>query len=217
VLKQIKATGLQVIMLAVVSSFIDEGLFLSSPNKDIRGKLIGRMKDQIDLAAELGAIVPIGLIRGSDGGNARLGYLAESLLELHKHASRRNVRLLLEPINRSETRLINTIEDAQEFIETFNLPDFQILLDIYHLNIEGINIEETIRFAGVQIGHIHLADNNRRVPGKGTIDWEKIFITLFETHYNSYCSIEAIPGLKPKEDAKFSINFLKQTIQRLER
>ena len=70
--RAIRRAGLQVAIVAAVSAFVDEGLFLSSPDPSIRGAMIARMRLQIEFAARLGAFVPIGLLRGKQGGEERL-------------------------------------------------------------------------------------------------------------------------------------------------
>ena len=85
------------------------------------------MKDQIDLAAELGAMVPIGVLRGSESGADRLKWLAESLFELYEHTQKSGGKLIIEPVNRYETRLINSVTDALEFLDTFDLPEFELI------------------------------------------------------------------------------------------
>jgi len=215
IIKKIKNVGLEVFLLAAVSAFVDDGLYLSSPQEEIRKELIRRMKDQIDLAAELGAMVPIGVLRGSEGGDERLKWLAESLFELYEHALKREVQLVIEPVNRYETRLINSVTDALEFIEAFELPKFNLLVDIFHMNIEEQYIDLSLRKAGTQIGHVHIADSNRKVPGMGHIDWQMVFQTLHEIGYSGNCSIEAIPGPNAEEDAKFSHQFLQKEISKL--
>ena len=215
ILASIKRSGLEVFLLAAVSVFVDDGLFLSSPQRDIRKEIIRRMKSQIDLAAEIGAMVPIGVLRGSEGGKDRLKWLAESLFELFEHTQKSGVKLVIEPVNRYETSLINSVTDALEFIDTFGLPKFDLLVDIFHMNIEEQYIDLSLRKAGAQIGHVHIADSNRRVPGMGHIDWESVFQTLWEIGYSGHCSIEAIPGPNAEEDAKFSYQFLQKEISKL--
>jgi sugar phosphate isomerase/epimerase len=215
VISTIKNVGLEVFLLAAVSAFVDDGLYLSSPQEDIRKELIRRMKSQIDLAAELGAMVPIGVLRGSEGGDDRMKWLAESLFTLSEHAQKSGTKLVVEPVNRNETRLINSVSDALEFIEAYGLPKYDLLVDIFHMNIEEQQIDTSLRKAGARIGHVHIADSNRRVPGKGKIDWRLVFQTLQEIGYVGNSSIEAIPGSNPEEDARFAYQFLQNEISKL--
>jgi 5-keto-L-gluconate epimerase len=215
VINKIKCVGLEVFIIAAVSAFVDDGLYLSSPRDNIRKELVRRMKRQIDLAAELGAMVPIGVLRGSEDGSDRLKWLAESLFDLYEHAQKSGVQIIIEPVNRYETRLINSVTDALAFMDTFELPKFDLLVDVFHMNIEEQNINASLRIAGSRIGHVHIADSNRKVPGMGHIDWKSIFQTLQEIGYKGPCSIEAIPDLNAKEEAGFAYQFLQKEISKL--
>lgn len=50
--------------IAAVAAFVEEGLSLSDPAKNIRKKHIEIIKRQIELASYFSAVVPIGLVRG---------------------------------------------------------------------------------------------------------------------------------------------------------
>jgi sugar phosphate isomerase/epimerase len=211
VVKAIRRNRLQVVIIAAVSAFVDDGLFLSSPDADVRQKMIARMRGQIALASELGAMVPIGVLRGSEGGAERLKWLADSLLQLLDIADEHGVRLLIEPVNRYETRMINSIPDAFDFLTQFGMPNLGLLVDVFHMNIEDRDIYASLRMAGDRIGHVHVADSNRRVPGYGHLDWSAIFQTLNGVDYQGFCSIEAIPGEDARQDAAAGIQFLRTT------
>ena len=201
-------SGLQVAILAAVSAFVDEGLFLSSPDPAVRAALLERMQAQVRLAARLGAAVPIGVLRGREGGPERERLLADSLFTLQRFAEPLGVRLLLEPVNRYETQLINTVGQALEFLQRFGLPPLGLLPDVFHMNIEEVSISAALRQAWGRIGHVHFADSNRRVPGKGHIPWRGIFTVLQQAGYTGTCSLEAIPGPDPMKDAREALAFL---------
>lgn len=213
VVRAIRQAGLQVAIVAAVSAFVDEGLFLSSPDPAIRGAMIERMRLQVELAAQLGALVPIGLLRGKQGGEEPLKWLAESLHKLHQYAVPLGVRFALEPVNRYETSLLNTVQDSLDFLRRFDLPSFGILPDTFHMNIEEVSIEQSIRLAVPTLVHIHTSDSNRRVPGKGHLDWQSILSTLKTVNYQGFCAFECIPGTHPLQDARESLVFLRQVLK----
>lgn len=212
VVAAIQRSKLKVALLAAVSAFVDEGLFLSSPDFQVRTVLLARMKNQVRLAASLGASVPIGLLRGREGGVERLKLLADSLFELNRFAGPLGVKLVLEPVNRYETQLINTVQQAVDFLEDFGLPSLGLLPDVFHMNIEESCIEDAILLAGSRIAHVHFADSNRRVPGQGHIHWQNIFLALRQAGYAGFCTLEAIPGPDPLRDARQALAFLNHTL-----
>jgi 5-keto-L-gluconate epimerase len=208
VINGIHTSGLKVTLVAAVSAFVEEGLFLSSPTLEVRLKLIERMKLQIYLAASLGAMVPIGLLRGQEGGEERLKLLADSLFELYRFAEPVGVSLVLEPINRYETHLINTIQDVFDFLNHFGLPPLGVMPDVFHMNIEEASIESALSLAGNRIAHVHFADSNRRVPGKGHLNWLAVFSALSQVNYQGFCSLECIPSTDPLQDLRDGLSFL---------
>lgn len=206
----LRRSGLRVTIVAAVSAFVDEGLFLSSPDPAVRSAMVERMKHQIAFAARLGAMVPIGLLRGKQGGEERLKLLADTLFELHRFAAPLGVTFALEPVNRYETSLINTVQQALDFLERFDLPQFGLLPDTFHMNIEEGNIEGSILTAGSRLVHIHTSDSNRRVPGMGHLNWDSFFSALNTFHYQGFCGLECIPGPDPLQDARSGIAFLRR-------
>lgn len=208
VVQSIRRTGLSVCILAAVSAFVDEGLYLSAPDPAIRSAMLERMRGQVRLAAELGAMVPIGLLRGRDGGVEREKLLAESLFELHRFAQPLGVDLILEPVNRYETRLINTVHQALDFLQCYDLPPLGLLPDTFHMNIEEVSIERSLLAAGARCAHLHLADSNRHVPGKGHTPFTPIFKALSAIHYAGFLGLECIPAGDPWQDLADTLRFL---------
>jgi sugar phosphate isomerase/epimerase len=211
----ISANGLQVALLAAVSAYVDDGLYLSSPDDYVRHEMVERMQTQIELASELNAMVPIGLLRGSESGEDRYGYLAESLFRLAEVANPLGVELIIEPVNRYETRLINSLSQAVEFCHHYQLPNYRLLPDVFHMNIEEVSIEVAFRKHQTRIAHVHFADSNRGVPGRGHLNWSSILQTLKAINYSGVCSIEAIPGDDAEKDAREGIQLLNRYVELL--
>ena len=170
-----------------------QGLSLANADASRRAGAIERLKDHVDVGAELGAAVIVGLIRGrtADGLPLReaLARVSEGLHEVASYAARQGVRLLVEPINRYETDLVNTVSDgltaAREAGENVGL-----LVDTFHMNIEDPSIAGAIRDAAPRIWHVHMADSNRRAPGAGHIDFCEVIEALSDIGYQGYVSGE---------------------------
>ena len=210
VLQTVLDKGLKVATVAAVSALVDEGLSLCDQDSGVRDALIERMKGQIKLAGELGAMVPIGMIRGSaavgEPKKAALERLASSIGRLQELASRENVNLVLEPVNRYETNLINSVNDAMEFLDMYKL-QMSLLLDTFHMNIEDASIEESIMRVNQLIGHVHLADSNRLSPGMGHLDFKSIMGALRHVKYDGFLSCEVLPLPDPLTSAIRSADF----------
>lgn len=99
-------------------------------------------------------------------------------------------RLLLEPLNRYETHLLNRVEQAVALADQVASPMIGVMGDLFHMQIEEIDTLATVRrFAG-RIDHIHLADSNRKLPGQGQMDYAGFFAELREIGYSGTLALE---------------------------
>ena len=107
----------------------------------------------------------------------------KSMRELVKVASDNDITYCVEAVNRFEGCLINTAQEALDYVNAVNSPNIGILLDTYHMNIEESSFSEAIHLAGDKLVNFHTGDNNRRCPGRGHIDFDEIFKALGDIHY----------------------------------
>jgi len=98
----------------------------------------------------------------------------ESIKVLGKVAGELGIMLNLEVVNRFETLVLNTAEEAVQFCKEVDDPNVRILLDTFHMNIEEDNIGDAIRTAGSLLGYMHAGEGNRKVPGQGHLPWTDI-------------------------------------------
>jgi sugar phosphate isomerase/epimerase len=132
------------------------------------------------------------------------------LEEVGRYAEKLGTTLVLEPINRYETRFFHTLEDAVGICEEAGRPSIKIVADTFQMSIEERDIAESIRRAGKYIRHVHLSDSGRLLPGYGNIDFKGIFAALGEIEYRGYMSLEcAIPG-NPEEELPRCVEYLKK-------
>jgi D-psicose/D-tagatose/L-ribulose 3-epimerase len=101
------------------------------------------------------------------------------------------VTLGLEPINRYETFLVNTCEQAVKLIKMIDEPNIAIHLDAYHMNIEETDFYTPTKLAAPHLCHYHLSESHRGVPGSGTVDWESIYRALSEAGYKGVVGLES--------------------------
>jgi len=98
------------------------------------------------------------------GGDERarlLDTLATNLLPLLDDARSAGVRLAIEPLNRFETSLFNTVRQTLELIEMVNDSALGLLLDTFHMNIEEADMVAAFRDAGSALAHVHACGNDR--------------------------------------------------------
>lgn len=107
----------------------------------------------------------------------------ESIAALGKTAAELGIDMCLEVVNRYETHILNTAEEAVRFCGETGSPNVKILLDTFHMNIEEDNIGDAIRHAGALLGHLHVGEGNRKVPGQGSLPWAEIGKALRDIGY----------------------------------
>ena len=96
----------------------------------------------------------------------------------------------LEVLNRFEGYLLNTCDECVKFVEEVDVPAVKVMLDTFHMNIEEDDMFSAIRRAGSRLGHFHVGENNRRLPGKGGLDWYHIGEALREIGYDGNVVME---------------------------
>ncbi len=120
-----------------------------------------------------------------------LNELVESLRTLADYAGEQDVRLAVEPLNRFETSVINTAEQALEVIERVDSSACGLLLDTFHMNIEERDPAAAILSAGSRLAHFHACANDRGAPGKDHIDWAGISTALAKVRYTGPVCVES--------------------------
>ncbi|MEB2784037.1 sugar phosphate isomerase/epimerase family protein [Algoriphagus persicinus] len=185
------------------------GLTLTDPDSEIRKKAISFISDMIDFGAAFGAPAIIGSMQGNvlpgKDREETMSWLAEGLNQLGIHAESKGVTLIYEPLNRYETNLLNTIEAGSEFLDSLETKSVKLLADLFHMNIEEGNLEESILNWGKSIGHVHFADSNRRPMGFGHTPMKGIAEALKTIGYLGYASAEAFPYPDPDAAAEQTI------------
>lgn len=130
------------------------------------------------------------------------------LSELTSFSKDFGVYLLLEPLNRYSTPFCSNAADAIYVTTTLNNDYFAILLDTYHMNIEETDFSDSITKSKNFLKHIHFADNNRKMPGLGHINFDFILKTLKMIQYNNYIGLEPIVDRNYKVEIKQGLYFL---------
>lgn len=118
-----------------------------------------------------------------DDKSAYLAQSIKSMKEIIKTAEDCGVTYCVEAVNRFETCIINTAQEALDYIAEIDSPNIGVLLDTYHMNIEENNIGDAIRLVGDKLTSFHTGENNRTAPGRGHLDWDEIFGALADINY----------------------------------
>ncbi|MEB3860014.1 MAG: sugar phosphate isomerase/epimerase [Desulfurococcales archaeon] len=184
--------GLEVAAVSTGLSTAVLGVNLSHHDDSVRARSVEAFKRYVEIAAQMDSTtVVVGLARGSCSGDCRAeaSRLRGSLEEISDTAKAHGIVLALEPINRYETRLVNTVEEAKRVIR--GLASTGLLVDTFHSLLEEPSPYRALVDAGNLLAHVHVADSNRRAPGLGIIDWTRIMESLQEAGYRGFVSVEA--------------------------
>lgn len=128
----------------------------------------------------------------------------ESVKILGKVAEDLGIDYCLEVVNRFETHILNTCEEGLQFCNDVGLKNVKLLLDTFHMNIEEDNIPNAFRMAGSHLGHVHVGEGNRNLPGKGSLPWKEIGQALRDINFEKGVVMEPFVkmGGKVGEDIK---------------
>lgn len=124
-------------------------------------------------------------------------------------------KILIESINRYETKYLTLLSDCKEILERANQPNTGILADFFHLSIEESNIAESIRSVKGLIKHVHLGDSNRLLPGKGHTDWDSCLRALVDAEFNGYMNLECAIIENPDIDLLKTADYLHKILNRI--
>jgi len=201
--------NLKVFSIAGIYPWPTDERDLANPDPEVRRKAIEYLKKTIDFAADLASplviVVPSAVGKASPVGRSDTeeawlanierdwNYAVESVKEVSDYAEKARVYLAIEPINRYETYLVNTAEQAIKFVSEVDSEFVKIHLDCFHMNIEEKDIAESIRKTGPLLINLHVADSNRQAVGNGHIDFKAVMKALLDINYQGAIAMEPLP------------------------
>lgn len=170
---------------------------ISSDQLDIRENGIRHLKKCIDICQFLNCDVlggvlysPWGKLCSRKEAEKNIKHAIESLQEVGQYAKDRGITLALESINRYETYMLNTIQDGLDLIQKINNDHVKLHFDTFHGNIEEKSMPDAIRSAKDNIFHVHFCENDRGIPGTGSIQWTSVKEALRYIYYDRWIVLE---------------------------
>ncbi len=114
----------------------------------------------------------------------------EALARFGPLAAAQGVTLLVEPLNRVECNLVNTIREGAEAVERAGSPAVKLLVDIFHMVRNGESPDD-IAAVGPLIRHVHVAENrDRAAPPTHGDDFRPFFRALRRAGYTARIALE---------------------------
>jgi sugar phosphate isomerase/epimerase len=139
--------------------------------------------------------------------------LLDSLESLNKIAAETDTFIYLEPLNRYEDHMLNTLQSAAELIEMGGFSNVRLTADAFHMNIEEADLRKSIVQNKEYIAHVHIADSNRYQPGQAHLDFDYFFSALSEIDYSGNVVFECrVTGDDPIESYGESCCFIRSIV-----
>jgi sugar phosphate isomerase/epimerase len=107
-------------------------------------------------------------------------------------ARARGITIVIEPLRSQESNIINSAAEGLELVKAINDPNFELLIDFYHLASEKEDPAIVLR-ASDHLRHLHMANPQGRVfPLKwDEYDYVAFFANLRKIGYAGRMSVEA--------------------------
>ena len=201
-----------------------EGLSINHPDEIIRIRTQEYMEALIHFCADIGGKL---LIHGSPHQRTVLSdwdskesweRARETFETCLETARKRNIIYCIEPLSRTSTNFINTVDEAIRLVKEIRHPNFKMMFDCRHaMAQEESAVEALIRALDSRmLRHVHVNDASGRGPGFGDSRFTPILKTLIKNKYRGYVSVEihhADPD--PQSIAGRSIGYLKGILETL--
>ena len=160
-------------------------------------KAVTLIKNAIDKVAEmdgdfLGGVLhsAIGKFTGNPCTTEEKLIVYQVLNEVATYASKNNITLAIEPINRYESYVFTEADEVLNMIETIEVSNIGLHLDTFHMNIEEKNFYDPIIKAGHRLKHMHITESDRGMTGEGNVHWDDLFSALSKINYQGPLVLE---------------------------
>lgn len=173
---------------------------ISNEETSVRASARDYLELCVDFAAAVGsphvagpmyATTGVARLLSSDARTSQRRRAVDGLRAIADYAGERGVKLAIEPLNRFETDLVNTLAQGVELCELIDCPNVGLMIDSFHMNIEEKSIGDAIRSAGPYVFHVQVSENDRGTPGSGHVPWDDLFSALSDIGYTGQIAVES--------------------------
>jgi sugar phosphate isomerase/epimerase len=199
------------------------GLHVTTPDRAVREKSWGHVRDLIDLCADLGenAVMVFGspkqrgAVDGLSREEATKNYV-DGLESVAPHAEQRGVIILVEALPVGQCDVITTLAEAARIVNRIASPAVRTMFDTHNAVDEKESHATLVDRYFDLIRHVHINEMDGRHPGTGTYDFKPLFETLRRRRYPHWVSLEAF-DFTPGADtvAAESLRFIEKEVEKL--
>ncbi len=183
----------------------DEATNPISSDSKIQAAAVDKLQKAIDIANIMGSPVLGGPSHSAyknflGGGPTQSNFdnATKVYQEIASYAEKNQVYIALEVLNRFESAFLNTSKQIKKLLDQINHNFIAYHYDTHHSGIEEYSPGEAIKLHGTNnIKHIHISENNRGIPGLGTIQWDENFQAIKDIGYDGWLVIEAFSRNNP--------------------
>ena len=175
-----------------------------SPDLAVREAAYQHLKSVVDCCATAGSSilcgphqVALGVFTGRGATEDEWKRSVHHLRRVAEYAATVGVVLAEEVVNRFELYHLNILDQAIRLVDEVGHPNCRIHLDTFHAHIEEKDPAAAIRRAGNRIAHVHISENDRGVPGTGSVAWDATFDALHDVGYDGWLTVEAFGNFLP--------------------
>ncbi|HEY4569934.1 MAG TPA: TIM barrel protein [Kribbella sp.] len=210
---------------AFVRSITDAGVQLTGLNffaGDLPGGdrgLVSWPKRSSEFRDNVDVTVGIGELLGTRGFNALYGnrvsgtseaeqddLAVENLALAARAAARINATVLIEPVSAVDSYPLKTASDALAVIDrvqaAYDVPNIGLLADLYHLAVNGDDVERVIAEHTDRVAHVQIADApGRNEPGSGTLPLDHQLSALAANGYAGWVGLEYKPSTPTTDES----------------
>ncbi|MFZ6027133.1 MAG: sugar phosphate isomerase/epimerase family protein [Chloroflexota bacterium] len=203
ILQQLRACGLPCLAANV---FVPGHLKITGPEVDF-----ARLQRYVETVMVRAAQVGLQAIVFGSGGARKIpdGFARERAYDqliafgrmVAPLAERHGVKIAVEPLNRSETNVLNSVAEGLQYVKDVDQPAFRLLVDGYHWARENEPLADIVA-AGPWLEHAHIATYTQRLaPGAEACDFAPFLRALAEAGYDKRLSIEGAWADMPTQAA----------------
>jgi sugar phosphate isomerase/epimerase len=204
------------IPVAAFNLFLPRDLKIVGPEIDLARmeRYVSRALARIQAVGATIAVIGSGGSRNVPEGFSRSEAAAQIVHFLNivaDAADQTDVTIVIEPLNRKESNIINSVAEGVAIAQQVDRPSIRVLADFYHMDEDDEPLSAITQNQD-WLAHIHEADSGRLAPGTGTYPYAEFVDQLRQIGNQGMVSVECRWNDFEAEAAP-SVEFLRQVFQ----
>jgi D-psicose/D-tagatose/L-ribulose 3-epimerase len=139
----------------------------------------------------------LGALTGKPPTKEERQTVIDVLKDVCADAKARGITLALEPCNRYETYMYNTLADVRDAIRAIGADNLRLHADTYHMNIEEEGFYKPFVETADVLDYVHMSESHRGMVGTGTVNWEEVWRGLIGAKFTGTLTLESFAAYNP--------------------